>query len=401
MRIAYLVNQYPKLSHTFIRREIAALEKLGHTVTRYSVRHTTDHVDPDDQDEASRTRIILRGLLPLLSATTWCKLTRPIRWFKASLAAFRLSRGSERGLFRHMIYLLEAARLLADLQTEPVDHLHAHFGTNSATVAYLTHILGGPPYSFTTHGPEEFDKVPAIGLPTKLKHAAAAIAITSFCRSQLMRWMPADQWDRIHEIHCGLDAHFLDVEPTTVPDTARLVCVGRICEQKGQLLLIEAVARVRDQGHAVRLILAGDGDMRPHAEQRIAQLNLEDHVTITGWIDATRVREEILNCRALVLPSFAEGLPVVIMEAMALARPVLSTYIAGIPELVRQPDNGLLVPAGDIDLLTKAIIRLLTTDTQTLCNMGHQGRQDVLERHDARKEAAKLANVFNQCRSQT
>ncbi|QDU70708.1 glycosyltransferase [Mucisphaera calidilacus] len=399
MRIAYLVNQYPKLSHTFIRREIAALEQLGHTVDRYSVRQTSDHVDPEDRREAANTRIILRGTGPLVAATTWCKLTRPARWIKACFATLRLARHSERGLMRHLIYLMEAARLVADLDRQPVDHLHAHFGTNSATVAYLTSILGGPPYSFTTHGPEEFDKVPAIGLPEKLEHAAAAIAITSFCRSQLMRWMPVDRWDRIHEVHCGLDEHFLGSEPTPVPDTPRLVCVGRICEQKGQLLLIEAVARVRDEGQPVQLVLAGDGDMRPLAEQTINQLNLHDHVSITGWIDATRVRDEILASRALVLPSFAEGLPVVIMEAMALARPVLSTYIAGIPELVREPDNGLLVPAGDIDQLTDAIKRILTLNTQTLTDMGKQGRNAVLERHNANTEAARLAKVFQQVSS--
>ncbi|MEQ9459388.1 MAG: glycosyltransferase [Phycisphaeraceae bacterium] len=397
MRIAYVVNQYPKVSHSFIRREIAALESLGHEVDRYSIRATEGLVDAADLAEAEKTRVLLRGLGPLLAAVTWCKLTRPARWVSASFAAWKLGRRSERGLLRHLVYLMEAARLMADLAQRPVDHVHAHFGTNSAAVAMLARRLGGPTWSFTVHGPEEFDKVPAIGLGMKMEEADAVVAISSFGRSQLMRWMPAGRWDRIAEVHCGLDAMFLETEPTPIPDTPRLVCVGRLCEQKGQLLLLEAVARARSAGRTVALVLAGDGEMREEIERRIDELGLRDVVTITGWVDASRVRQEIETSLALVLPSFAEGLPVVLMEAMALGRPVLSTYVAGIPELVRDPENGVLVPAGDVEALTRGIERLVDTDRTTLTEMGAKGRALVLDRHSAVTEARKLVEVFERC----
>ncbi|WP_428389405.1 glycosyltransferase family 4 protein [Mucisphaera sp.] len=394
MKIAYLVNQYPKVSHSFIRREIAALEALGHRVDRYSVRQTDSLVDEADRAEAERTTVLLRGFWNLLLVAAWWKLRHPIRWTRASLTALGMGWKSDRGVLRHLIYLMEAARLVADLEERPVDHLHVHFGTNSATVGLLTRMLGGPTWSFTVHGPEDFDKVAAIGLPRKLVAAEGVVAISSYCRSQLMRWMAAESWGKIFEVHCGLDGLFLEAEVVPLPERPRLVCVGRLCEQKGQLLLLEAIARVRDRGMEVELVLAGDGEMRGVIEQRVRELALDDLVTITGWVDAKRVRSEIESSRALVLPSFAEGLPVVLMEAMALGRPVVSTYIAGIPELVEDGENGWLVPAGDVEALTEALVALLSSDQEQLSAMGEKGREAVLERHDASKEARTLATAF-------
>jgi glycosyltransferase involved in cell wall biosynthesis len=396
MPLAYLVNVYPSPSHTFIRREIAALEELGWEVSRFSVRRSDSPlVDVKDQAELTQTEVILdAGGMGLLVAVMGCLLRSPGRYLRAARMAWRLGRMSDRGLLRHVVYLAEAAWLRRRLAEQDISHLHAHFGTNSATVALLSRLLGGPKYSFTVHGPEEFDKATILGLDQKIAQADFVVAISQFGRSQLFRWCNYSEWPKIRVVHCGLDQQFFTEEPTPVPDNRRLVCVGRLCEQKGQLLLVEAVERLIADGHAAELVLVGDGPMRSEIESRIRDSQLESHIRITGWASGETVRREIEQARVFVLPSFAEGLPVVIMEAMALGRPVISTYVAGIPELVIPGENGWLVPAGDVQSLSDAILEAINTPLERLIAMGLSGRNRTLERHNSRTEASKLAAHF-------
>jgi glycosyltransferase involved in cell wall biosynthesis len=296
--------------------------------------------------------------------------------------------------FAHLAYLAEAAVIADWASKADVDHIHAHFGTNSAEVAMLTHRLTGLPYSFTVHGPEEFDKPVELALDEKVKSASFVCAISSYGRSQLWRWLPYGEWSKIKLIHCGLDAQFLAAAPTPATSKNRLVCVGRLCEQKGQLLLVDAVGRLASKGIDVELVLAGDGEMRGDIENRISDLNLADRISITGWVDRDRIIREIEQARALVLPSFAEGIPVVLMEAMALERPVISTYVGGIPELVTHGASGWLIPAGDLDALAEAMSTCLQTPETLLTTMGRNARQAVLSAHDITTECKKLANLF-------
>lgn len=395
-RIAYLVNQYPKVSHSFIRREILALERQGFDILRIAVRGWADPlVDQEDEAERGRTRYVLKdGPLPLLRAMARAAARRPRRFLSALALSLRMSRRAERPVPVHLIYLAEACRVAEWLDAAGISHLHAHFGTNSAEVAMLVEALGVARFSVTIHGPEEFDKATIIGLPEKIRRAAFVVAISSFGRSQLLRMLDSDQWSKVAVVHCGLDRAFHAVPESPVPDVARLVCVGRLCEQKGQLLLIDAAARLRAQGYRFRLVLAGDGEMRGAVEARLAQAGLADTVEITGWISSARVRDEILASRALVLPSFAEGLPVVIMEAMALRRPVVTTYIAGIPELVHAGEHGWLVPAGDVESLAQAMAACLDTPVAALTRMGAAARERACARHDVDEQAAILAQRF-------
>ena len=400
MKIAYLINQYPKVSHSFIRTEILALEGLGHSVMRIAMRGwDAELVDPVDASERERTRYALRGGAgPLLGAALQIAVGRPGRFLAGLTAAWRLSRGGERSFAYHLIYLFEACLALRWVSRENIEHLHAHFGSNSAAVALLVRKLGGPPYSFTVHGPEEFDKPLQWKLREKVASAAAVIAITSFCRSQLYRWSDPADWHKIEIVHCAIDPRFGEIAATPPPDNRTLVCVGRLCEQKGQLLLVEAVAMLHRRGVPIDLVLAGDGEMRADIERAVAAAGLANHVRITGWIGADEVREQLEQARALVLPSFGEGLPVVIMEAMARGRPVLTTYIAGIPELVRDGVEGMLVPAGDVEALADAIERLLAMAPGELAAIGTAAQERVLARHSAATEAGKLARVFESTR---
>ncbi|MEM7577155.1 MAG: glycosyltransferase family 4 protein [Planctomycetota bacterium] len=398
--IAYLVNVYPKVSHSFIRREILAHEAAGHAVLRVSIRGDGDLADPEDQAEAGKTHVLLeRGIKGLLLPSIRVKTKRLGRWLRASMQAWAMGRANPRvGVIKHLIYLMEAATLTEHLEANGATHLHAHFGTNPAAVARLTHTLSGIPYSFTVHGPEEFDAPLALSLPGKINDAKFVVAITSFCRSQLFRWLPRNQWDKAIEVHCGLDPVFFDDDAVTpVPregDAAHtFVCVGRLCEQKGQLLLIDALAKVRDRHPEVKLVLVGDGEMRGEVEAAIAEHRLQDAVTITGWASAEAVRGYLRDARAMVLPSFAEGLPVVIMEALAMGRPVVSTYIAGIPELVDE-HCGWLVPAGDLDRLTDALAACLSAPLETLDEMGRVGAERAKARHHAQTEAKTLRDAI-------
>lgn len=398
MRIAYVLNTYPAGSQTFIRREIRALEDLGVSVQRIALRGwDAVVVDPRDEDERHRTHYVLRRGLAMLAGSVLRTLLRhPVRLARGVAQAVALSRLSERGLAYHLAYLCEACRVAELARTLQADHLHAHFGTNAAEVVMLARVLGAPGYSFTVHGPEEFDGPAALHLREKVENSVFVVAISSYGRSQLFRWLPHWAWSKVKVIHCGIDQEFQREASSAPPTTRRLVCVGRLCEQKGQVLLIEAAGLLADQGLAFELILAGDGDMRATLESLIAQRGLQQHVRITGWLTSAQVREEMLSARALVLPSFAEGLPVVLMEAMALGRPVLTTAIAGIPELVEHRTHGWVIPAGDIRALAEAMQDVLSAPGERLAEMGAHARQKVLGRHCADEGARRLLHFIRQ-----
>lgn len=395
MRVAYLVNQYPKVSHSFIRREILALERQGIDVVRIALRGwDAEIVDEQDAREQQQTRYVLRGMAPLLFAVARMVFKRPLLFSRALFLAWQMGWRADRPLPIHLIYLAEACLIARWVEERKVDHLHAHFGTNSAEVAMLVHALCELPWSFTVHGPEEFDKPGFLGLGDKVRRCSFVVAISSFGRSQIYRWVEHQCWPKVHVVHCGLESEAF-VEPSlATPSKSRLVCVGRLCEQKGQLLLIEAAQRLTSEQLDFELVLVGDGEMRSEIETLVTRHGLNERVRITGWLSGADVRLEILAARALVLPSFAEGLPVVIMEAMAAGRPVISTYVAGIPELVTHGKHGWLVPAGDIDALVDTLRRCLATPVGDITLMGEAARQRVRERHAVDQAAEQLARLF-------
>jgi colanic acid/amylovoran biosynthesis glycosyltransferase len=399
-RVAYLVNQYPGISHTFIRREILALEAAGTSVARFSLRGWGDPLtDPADQAERLRTRYVLKeGLSGLLQGVLRASVRNPPGAWAAWKAMWAMRQGHDRSLLYYLAYWAEGAVLANWLTEADIGHLHAHFGTNSAAVALLASRFSGIGYSFTVHGPEEFDRPQAISLPLKIAHARFVVGISSFGRSQLFRWTERADWPKVQVVHCGLEAGFAasaSAQRLRARPPIDFVCVGRICEQKGQLLLVEALAQLRDAGHCAHLVLAGDGPMREQIEARARELRVSDQIRITGWISSAQVRDELLGARCMVLPSFAEGLPVVIMEAMAVHRPVISTYVAGIPELVQPGQTGWLVPAGDVAQLALAMRHSCEQSDKDWVQMGERAAQRVQQRHAIATEAAKLQTLFD------
>jgi colanic acid/amylovoran biosynthesis glycosyltransferase len=400
LKIAYFINHYPKVSHSFIRREILALERQGFEIQRIALHGWSDPLpDAEDLQERDRTRYVLRhGAWVLLPALFRTLLRSPVRFFEALYLALRMAKATDHRYAYHLAYLGEACQIRPWLTAFGARLVHAHFSNNSTEVAMLIHALGGPPYSFTVHGPHDFE-APA-GLDEKIHRAAFVVAISDFGRSQLYVRSRYTDWPKIHVIHCGLEEAFYDVTLPPVPSAPRLVCIGRLCESKGQLLLIQAAADLAAKSIAFELVLAGDGPMRAEIESLIRKHGLADRIRITGWISSNEVREEILGARALVLPSFAEGLPVVIMEAMALRRPVLVTYVAGIPELVRNGEDGWLFPAGSVDELARAMEDCLLKSPEELQKLGDAAHTRVVARHSIDIEASKLNKLFRSTISQ-
>ena len=395
MRIAYLVNCYPAPSHSFIRREIDGVQAAGIGVIPYSIRPAPANL-PDHRDEIARgdtITVLDKGIIALLWSLMIEAIRHPAGFFRALGCAYHMARASSNGAWRQMAYLAEAAWLKRDWRTKGISHVHAHFGTNPTAVARLAHVWGGPTYSFTVHGPDEFDAPGAIDLGGKIADAAFVAGISSYGRSQLMRWAAPADWPKIKVVRCGVDSSFLDAEASDPPDNATLCCVARLGPQKGLHILVDAVAVVAGERPDLRVVVLGDGPLRSALEAQAATRGVSANITFAGLASGDAVRQHLLDARAFVLPSFAEGLPVVLMEALALRRPVLTTWVAGIPELV-DAQVGWLSPPGDVAALAASIRAVLDTPVAQLAAMGDVGRARVRAMHDSMANGAQLAALI-------
>ena len=309
MKVCYFASEYPAVPHTFIRREIAELEANEISVFRVSLRRgLRELVDQADLDERERTRYILeQGVFEIIRTLAVSGARRPRMLLGAAIVAAKMMRRSHRPAPYHLAYLAEALVLAHWAIEQRVRHIHAHFGTNGAEVAMLMHFMTGIPYSFTVHGPDEFDSPEFLGLAEKVKHADFVCAVSSFTRSQICRWIPFADWEKIAVVKCGLDAEFLKQRRTKALSKTHIVSVGRLHRQKGQLVLLDALAALEHEGVPFRVTIAGDGPLRPELERRVCELGLVDKVVITGWLTNSQVLALITDARALVMPSFAGG----------------------------------------------------------------------------------------------
>ncbi len=394
MKIGYFMSAYPMTSTTFIPNEMRALEAEGVTIERYAIRHWDQPlVEPRDLEEQARTRYLLTGRTAGLVGTFLAEIfTNPLGVARALGPWIQLIRNAGGRMIRHTAYLMEAASLRRLTARDGVGHLHVHFSTNPTAVAMLCRHMGGPSYSFTVHGPDELVDPSASSLALKVHHAASVVAITHFCRMTLILAAGMQAWDKIHIVRCGLELTNFPVSDAPF-DTQTIVCVGRLCPQKGQVLIPGAVAEIADKHPDLKVVLIGDGESRPAIEAEIARLGLQDKIELAGWAANAEVRKRVGNARALLLPSFAEGLPIVLMEALALGRPVITTYIAGIPELVDE-DCGWIVPASDQEALIQALDDCLSAKPEALARMGAEGRRRIEAGHDQQANAVQLKTLL-------
>ncbi|HZM00186.1 MAG TPA: glycosyltransferase, partial [Planctomycetota bacterium] len=360
-----------------------------------SVRSLADAlVDELDRAELGRTRVLLdRGALGLLVPALRTALAHPLRMLRALRVAVAIGRRAPQGLARHFAYLAEACRLRCWAREAQVDHIHVHFSTNPSDVALLCRELGGPSFSFTAHRVEP-GTPSCSGLGPKIAAASFVVAICEDGRRRLLEQArPADR-GKIRIVRCAVDAHFLVPTPAIPPGSRRLVCVARLCPEKGHPVLLRAARLLVREGLRFELALVGDGPDRPALELAAEQLGLGGRVFFLGWADRHAVREQLRASRALVLASFAEGLPVAIMEALAQRRPVVATAVNGVPELVEPGVCGWLVPPGSDVQLAAAMRAALTRPTSELDAMGARGAARVAALHNPDAQARSIAELL-------
>jgi glycosyltransferase involved in cell wall biosynthesis len=397
MRIGYLTGSYPAPSHSFIASEVAALRARGVEVHTFTVHRTR----PDqllsalDRRAAAETRAIQPpDLRALLRAHAGALRTAPGRYVGTLARALRLSPGGLRERLWHAFYFAEAILVWSWCEDSGIRHLHAHFANASSMICLLAADFGGWTWSFTMHGPTEFDDVSRFRLAEKVRRAGFVACISDFCRSQLMKLTPPHEWPKLTVVRCGLDFSSFDPRPSpSFSEPLRILCVGRLVADKGQRQLVEAMAILRERGIDARAELVGDGPEREALERLVRDTGLTDRVTLRGAVAHDQIAAHYNDAHVFCLPSFAEGLPVSIMEAMALERPVVTTQIMGIPELVGDPETGRLVAPGRAGELADALASV-AHDPELRARMGRAGRERVMRRHDVGRAAERLAGLF-------
>ena len=387
-RIAYLNSQYPKISHTFIEREIAAVRAAGWDVRTFSVRPC-----PADQlksqamrAEFARTPVLLGDKRHVAGAVGRLARRHPSALATAGAVAARAGDDTPKGKTWQAFYLAEAAVLHEWLRAAGIRHVHVHMANVSADVARLACRIGcaidGPgtwTWSLTVHGYAEFEFVEQWDVRAKIRDARGIAAISDFTRSQLMRLSTPEEWDKMRTVRMCVDPRAYAPPPTPRAHDGplRLITVGRIVALKGIPILLDAIRLLATRGITTHTRVIGDGEDLGALAERIAREGLADAVDLVGPVGQDDLPAHYAWADAYVLPSFMEGLPVVLMEAMATELPVVATNISGIPELVIDDVNGLLVRPGRADLLANALTRL-AADPAERARLGRAGRASVL-----------------------
>lgn len=396
--IAYLTGEYPRATDTFIQREVASLRMQGFEVLTCSVRQTgtEHHVGPEQREEARKTFHILnhaRSPLWLVRDHLKAFAASPAKYFSALKLAVKTSPPGLKAFIYQLFYFLEAVVLAEHLKHNSVIHLHNHIATASCTVAMLASEVSGIPYSYTIHGPGIFFEPMHWRIDEKTARASFVSCISDFCRSQVMMFSDRKHWDKLHIVHCGVQPERYAGERNGSRDSKHLLFVGRLAGIKGVSVLFEALERILPRFPDMHLTLIGDGPERADLEREAQMRGLGDVVIFAGYRSQAEVAEALQEADLLVLPSFAEGVPVVLMEAMAAGLPVIASRVAGIPELVEDGVSGLLVPPGDSDALAGAINELLV-DPARCARMGEHGRAKVSSEFNLEYEAAWLGELF-------
>ncbi len=400
MRIAYLTGTYPRATDTFIQREVAGLRSHAIDIHTFAVRRPEDKhiVGPEQASEREKTFYILSekgvpaDIFGLIKAHMTLMIGRPKRYLSAIALALKTRQPDLKGLLYQLFYFLEAGMLAEQIKQRELSHLHNHFGNTSCSVAMLAAALGGVTYSFTLHGPAIFFEPQRWRIDEKMKRASFVSCISHYCRSQAMVFAPYEIWDRLHIIHCGVNpAQFVPVKHSG--EGCQLLFVGRLAAVKGLPVLLEGLAQLKKTNPNVVLTVVGDGPDRPLLEQQSVALGLSAQVRFVGYQSQAAVRDFLQATDVFVLPSFAEGVPVVLMEAMMSGVPVVATQIAGVSELVDDGINGFLVPPSDGARLCDRIQTLLA-DGALRQRFGEQGVAKVRAQFDVDEESRKLAQLM-------
>lgn len=395
MRIAYLTGEYPRATDTFIQREVGALRQLGVDVRTFSVRRTSDeHIVGSEQEiERSGTFCLLPPKpIELLGSHLALLVESPVRYLRALKLAWSIRQPGFRGHLYQLFYFAEAGVLARQIRIAKIEHLHNHFANSSCSVAMLAAELGGIRFSFTMHGPAIFFEPHRWRIDEKIRRALFVACISHFCRSQGMVFAPVEAWSRMHIVHCGVDVDLFD-RREHAEGGRRLLYVGRLAATKGLPVLFEALAAMKSSHPRLVLTVVGDGPDRAALEGAVESRGMREMVRFVGYQSQAEVREHLRQTDVFALPSFAEGVPVVLMEAMAAGVPVVGTRVGGASELVEDGVSGFLVPPGDAASLAGRLAELLC-DVELRSRLGAAARAKVERDFDLRREAAWLLKVM-------
>jgi colanic acid/amylovoran biosynthesis glycosyltransferase len=393
--IAYVISQYPTFNHTFVLREVRALRACGAKVQTISVRgpdRRREQLTTEEQEEMDTTLYVLAaGPLRILAAHMSTFARRPSNYCAGLGMAIRLAGLDLSRFAAHMIAFAEAVAIGNWAARRGFRHLHTHFCTDATMLAARIFSLS---FSMTIHGPDEFNDVVAFHLAEKVAKGRFACAISHFGKSQIMRASAWQDWSKIEYSYLGVDPAIFTPRPfRRSPDPFRILSVGRLAPAKGHHVLIAAITILVEEGRRVELLIAGDGPERRALEQHAADCGLGERVHFTGALPQPEIRALYQETDCFALASFAEGIPVVLMEAMAMEIPCVTTWINGIPELIRHEIDGLLAPPSDVSTLARQIARLM--DDAALCErLGRAGRCRVMEAFTLDKNAGHLAGIF-------
>jgi len=398
LRLGYLVSRYPAISHTFILREVLELRRAGIEIDAASINgldRPPDKLTAEERAEADRTFYVKRaGITGALSALLRTALGRPLACCRGAWFGIRLGGTDPGKAVMGLFYFVEAVMVGQWMQQRKLRHLHIHFATPAATVGLILSRIFPVTISITVHGPDEFYDVSAYLLARKIEGAKFLCAIGQYARSQLMKLSPVSQWDKIEITPLGVDAGLFTPRPFRADvDCLEVLCVGRLVPAKGQHILLSAVAKMIAEGRQVRLRMVGDGPDRQSLEASAAQAGIQGFVIFEGAVNQDRIRAFYEASDVFALASFAEGIPVVLMEAMAMEIPCVTTWITGIPELIRDSVDGLLVPPSDADALATALARLMD-DGALRKRLGESARERVIGKYNLQANVRHLAEVF-------
>lgn len=395
--LAYLTSQYPAASHTFIRREIEALREQGVAIDTFSIRRPSAGEASSDADkaEAARTFYVLgQSPLAIAAANVSALVTRPAAYLKTFALALSHRAPGARGLFLGLAHFAESAMLARELQRRKVTHLHNHFANSAATVGLLATRLLDIGWSFTMHGISETDYPAGLMLGRKIGAAKFVVCVSYFGRAQGMRLVKPDYWDKLHVVRCGLPFDRLPLREPRDSDSRTIICVGRLSPEKGQAGLLRAFSGLAKKHPRLQLRLVGDGPDQAALKSLAAELGVTSSVSFLGRLSEEQTLAEIAQSDLLALPSFMEGLPIVLMEAMVLGVPVVASRVAGIPELVEDGTSGLLFAPSNWDELAERIERLL--NDRALCEaVAERGKTIVEAEFDAQKSATRMGRLFD------
>ena len=394
-RIAYLTSQYPATSHTFILREVAALRAAGVSVHTFTVRPASDDelTDSAIAAEAATTFVILeQRWMRFVAAHVRLLAARPSAYARGFAEALRHRPPGMRGLGLALAHFAEAAVLAEELQRRRITHLHNHFANSAATVGSLAAGMINLPWSFMIHGISETDYPAGITLPAKIRAARFVACASWFGRAQAMRVVEPSYWPKMHVVRCGVPLDRLS-RANSVRSGRNVICVGRLSPEKGQTGLLDVFAAIVDRIDNARLVLIGSGPDDDGLRRRVASLGLDEAVTFAGRRSEAETLAAIAEADVLVVASLMEGLPIVLMEAMALGTAVVAPRLAGIPELVDDGRTGLLFTPSNWHELELAIERLLT-DEELRAQLVENAHRALAEEFDIAQSAKRLTSLF-------